>query len=509
MGAPGQPGSLLCPFLIVYLPLVSGKYETGRIETDKTWVFLTKFCFLSDNGQINYHIRYAEEKHNVNLLFYYDEMTQWPSVYKNSSKDCWSKEAVAASRKNHLLNLTHSFLLSGCQMVETNDLNYTDCQKKINIHSARERWWFLALSNCRGGGINLEYKITMSNGKNLWRRHFSANQIGILEVHILSVLLFIITLGVCICFARHLKKRRLLHSSYQMLMASVVAEVLGHFFLCIHFGIYAMNGVGCESVKIIGRLLLVISYLLLVPMLLLMSHGFTITRTKIHHSSAVTVCLLVVTFALMYSWFFINEKHLIDPGKIQTVLESSVGYAVTALQFLTAFWFSQSTYNIMHHHPEKRPFYLLFFPAFTSWFFAVPLSSLFGQFIIVNWKRERIMNTILVFLKFYVYAVMLFLTRPFQTNIRFPYHIDTSRIALMRYASESQENLEKLGHHIYRNISVTSFINDNSPTHNTNGSSIMGLQEDTDLTKGLLERTKSPIDSRFGFIKKQESNLWI
>ncbi|XP_041060494.1 transmembrane protein 145-like [Carcharodon carcharias] len=114
------------------------------------------------------------------------------------------------------------------QVVETNGINYTDCQKKVNIHSVRERWWFLAISNCRlkdnrtsleyacrilhrmthlpalpgGGGITLEYKITMSNGKDLWRRHFSADQIGILEVHILSVLLFIITLGVCICFAR-------------------------------------------------------------------------------------------------------------------------------------------------------------------------------------------------------------------------------------------------------------------------------------------------------------------
>ncbi|GCC38704.1 hypothetical protein chiPu_0017220 [Chiloscyllium punctatum] len=350
-------------------------------------------------GQISYHFRYPKAKHIVNLLFYYDEVTQWPSVYKNSSKDCWSKEAVAANGNSQLLNLTQSFLLSGCQLVETNGINYTDCQRRLNVHSARERWWFLAISNCKGGGITMEYTITMSNGKTLWRRHFSANQIG------------------------HLKKRRLLHSSFLMLMASVGAEVLGHFFLSIHLGIYALNGVGCQSVKIIGRLLLVISYLLLVPMLLLISHGFTITR-----------------------------------------------------------------------------------------FFAVPISSLFGQFMIVNWKRERIMNTVSLFLKFYVYIVMLFLTRPFQSNLRFPYHIDTSRIALMRYASESQENLEQLGHHIYRNISMTSFINDSSTAPNvpnSSGANIWGLQEDTDFTRGLLERTQSPIDSRFGFVKKQETNQWI
>ncbi|XP_072897670.1 transmembrane protein 145-like isoform X2 [Hemitrygon akajei] len=478
------------------LRLVSGKFEAGKLETYKNWVFLTKFCFLPENGQISYHIRYPMEKHEVNLLFYYDEKNQWRSVYKNNSKSCWSKEAVAAAGNNQLLNLTHDFPLSGCLVIDMNGMNYTDCQKTLNFHSARERWWFLAVSNCRGGGIQLEYQIKMLNGKSLWRRHFSANQIGILEVHTLSVLLFVIVLGVCIYFAYYLKRRHLLHSSYQMLMASIGIEALGHFFLCIQFGIYARNGVDCEPVKIIGRLLLVISYLLLVPMLLLMSHGFTITRCKIHQSSAVTVCLLMVTFAVMYIWFFLAERHLIDAGKIQSSLESPIGYAIIALQFLTAIWFVESAYKIMHQHPEKRPFYLLFFPAFTFWFFAVPVSSLFGQFMIPNWKRERVVCTISLLLKFYVYFVMLFLTRPFRTNTRFPFHIDTSRIALMRNASESKESFVKFGHRIHRNISVINFINNNSRGATANGPRNCTLQEDADL----LERIDTQIDYRLGLV---------
>ncbi|XP_055501680.1 transmembrane protein 145 [Leucoraja erinacea] len=505
----GRGRGRCCLLLLCWLRLVCSKFEAGKLDTDQNWIFLTKFCFLPEKGQISYHIRYPKEKHEVNLLFYYDDKNQWPSVYKNSSKNCWSKEVVAANGNNQLFNLTDGFALSGCQVVDVNGINYTDCQKKLNFHSARERWWFLAASNCRGGGITLEYKIKMSNGNSLWRRQFSANQIGILEVHILSVLLFVIVLGVCIYFAYYLKRRHLLHSSYQMLMVSIGTEVLGHFFLGIHFGIYALNGVGCESVKIIGCLLLVISYLLLVPMLLLMSHGFTITRTKIRHSSAVAICLVVVTFAIMYTWFFIDEKHLIDPGRIQSLFESSVGYAMTTLQFLAAFWFIQSTYKIMQEHPEKRPFYLLFFPAFTFWFFAVPVSSLFGQFMIPNWKRERVMSTVLLLLKFYVYAVMLFLTRPFQTNARFPFHIDTSRIALMRYASESQESFVKFGRRVCRNISVTSFINRESRGTTANGPKRCTLQEDADMTRDLLERTNSQIDCRFEFAKMQETNLQI
>uniref|UniRef100_A0A4W3I558 Uncharacterized protein n=1 Tax=Callorhinchus milii TaxID=7868 RepID=A0A4W3I558_CALMI len=340
----GVGGAAACfLFTLSGWPPARAKYDSGTVETDEKWVFLTKFCFLATKGQINYHIRYPQEKYNVNLLFYHDEKSQWPSVYKNRSKDCWSKEAVAAIEKNQLFNLTQSFPLSGCQVMEENGINYTDCQRGLGFKSARERWWFLAVSNCMGGGIRLDYKITMTNGKTLWRRHFSV-------YHIL-------------CFS--------------------------------------------------GRLLHVISYLLL----------------------------------------------LMDPGKVQTGLESPFGFAVTALQFLTALWFSYSTYHILQQHPEKQPFYSYFFPAFTFWFFVVPFSNILGQFIIVPWKRERIMNTVFLFLKFYAYV---FLVRPFHSNSRFPYHIDTSRIALMRHGLDSQGNFEKLGHHLYRNISVTSFINSDS-----------------------------------------------
>eukprot|EP00062_Callorhinchus_milii_P016870 gi/632968644/ref/XP_007900639.1/ PREDICTED: transmembrane protein 145 isoform X2 [Callorhinchus milii] len=250
----GVGGAAACfLFTLSGWPPARAKYDSGTVETDEKWVFLTKFCFLATKGQINYHIRYPQEKYNVNLLFYHDEKSQWPSVYKNRSKDCWSKEAVAAIEKNQLFNLTQSFPLSGCQVMEENGINYTDCQRGLGFKSARERWWFLAVSNCMGGGIRLDYKITMTNGKTLWRRHFSANQIGIFEVNMLSIILFIILFGISIYFARQLKKRSLLHSSYQMLMVSMGTEVLGRFFLCVHFGIYGCNGVGCESAKMIVR----------------------------------------------------------------------------------------------------------------------------------------------------------------------------------------------------------------------------------------------------------------
>uniref|UniRef100_A0A4W3IA98 Uncharacterized protein n=1 Tax=Callorhinchus milii TaxID=7868 RepID=A0A4W3IA98_CALMI len=311
--------------------------NTNVLFLFQKWVFLTKFCFLATKGQINYHIRYPQ----VSIKHY--SIYRTSIVYKSLntgpkfSEDCWSKEAVAAIEKNQLFNLTQSFPLSGCQVMEENGINYTDCQRGLGFKSARERWWFLAVSNCMGGGIRLDYKITMTNGKTLWRRHFSANQIGSLG----SNVMLLYKLGADSkeyfyvwrsCWSEKLTKL------YNVIVG--IFPVLGRFFLCVHFGIYGCNGVGCES--------------------------------------------------------------LMDPGKVQTGLESPFGFAVTALQFLTALWFSYSTYHILQQHPEKQPFYSYFFPAFTFWALRRCDNMISNESIIMSEKP-----TILIFCSYPIPFIML------------------------------------------------------------------------------------------------------
>lgn len=53
------------------------------------------------------------------------------------------------------------------------------CHNARKFQSSRERWWFIAISNCNGTkGIHVRYNILMTNGPpgDYWHEHFSADE---------------------------------------------------------------------------------------------------------------------------------------------------------------------------------------------------------------------------------------------------------------------------------------------------------------------------------------------
>lgn len=53
------------------------------------------------------------------------------------------------------------------------------CNNIGGFTSARERWWYIAISNCRGTkGLDLRYRFRMTNGAfgDFWHEHFSADE---------------------------------------------------------------------------------------------------------------------------------------------------------------------------------------------------------------------------------------------------------------------------------------------------------------------------------------------
>lgn len=50
----------------------------------QNWVFLARFCFLSEQGEFEYYLEFNEDQGVPNLLLYYDTDDQWPAVYKTN-----------------------------------------------------------------------------------------------------------------------------------------------------------------------------------------------------------------------------------------------------------------------------------------------------------------------------------------------------------------------------------------------------------------------------------------
>ncbi|XP_057349584.1 transmembrane protein 145 isoform X7 [Manis pentadactyla] len=305
----------LLPLLLLLLlslpPRARAKYVRGNLSSKEDWVFLTRFCFLSDYGRLDFRFRYPEAKCCQNILLYFDDPSQWPAVYKAGDKDCLAKESVIRPENNQVINLTTQYAWSGCQVVSEEGIRYLSCSSGRSFRSVRERWWYIALSKCGGDGLQLEYEMVLTNGKSFWTRHFSADEFGILETDVTFLLIFILIFFLSCYFGYLLKGRQLLHTTYKMFMAAAGVEVLSLLFFCIYWGQYATDGVGNESLKILAKLLFSSSFLIFLLMLILLGKGFTVTRGRISHSGSVKLSVYMTLYTLTHVVLLIYEAEVL------------------------------------------------------------------------------------------------------------------------------------------------------------------------------------------------------
>ncbi|XP_057389434.1 transmembrane protein 145 isoform X2 [Balaenoptera acutorostrata] len=319
--APALRRLLLPPLLLLLLPLpprARAKYVRGNLSSKEDWVFLTRFCFLSDYGRLDFRFRYPEAKCCQNILLYFDDPSQWPAVYKTGDKDCLAKESVIRPENNQVINLTTQYAWSGCQVVSEEGMRYLSCSSGRSFRSVRERWWYIALSKCGGDGLQLEYEMVLTNGKSFWTRHFSADEFGILETDVTFLLVFILIFFLSCYFGSFptllpdlLKGRQLLHTTYKMFMAAAGVEVLSLLFFCIYWGQYATDGIGNESLKILAKLLFSSSFLIFLLMLILLGKGFTVTRGRISHSGSVKLSVYMTLYTLTHVVLLIYEAEVL------------------------------------------------------------------------------------------------------------------------------------------------------------------------------------------------------
>lgn len=67
-----------------------------------------------------------------------------------------------------------------------------------------------------------------------------------------------------------------------------------------------------------------------------------------------------ITTSLPWVQFF-------DPGQVLYTYESPAGYGLIGLQVAAYVWFCYAVLISLRHFPEKQPFYVPFFAAYTLW----------------------------------------------------------------------------------------------------------------------------------------------
>ncbi|XP_052121188.1 transmembrane protein 145-like [Frankliniella occidentalis] len=268
--------------LIDQLRLISSE-PTFFLPLKQNWAFVARFCFLSDDGTFQYRIEYDKEYATQNLLLYYDSNRQWPAVYK-TNKTCEQKEGVLSVSQNQIVNLTELRADSGCVLSTVPPLSPScnesstaagcgasgaargppgrrgrkqapavvrrhilTCHNVRKFRSARERWWFLAVSNCNATkGLNLHYRFLMTNGPpgDYWHEHFSADEFYIMPTLMFFAICYLLMIIAIVMCTIELRSRQLLHATYKIFVFSVSLQSFGILFQSIAYIRYALDGVG-------------------------------------------------------------------------------------------------------------------------------------------------------------------------------------------------------------------------------------------------------------------------
>ncbi len=137
------------------------KIVQGSLRTGDNWAFLSRFCFMSMHGRFEYDVVYEARYAVQNIDLYYDTPHQWARVYGKRAdlNSCREKESVLQIENNQFINLTSEMMVSGCHRVDyniTGAASVIRCNGTRNFNTARDRWWYVALSNCNSNkGLQL------------------------------------------------------------------------------------------------------------------------------------------------------------------------------------------------------------------------------------------------------------------------------------------------------------------------------------------------------------------
>ncbi len=224
--------SLLLLLLMTRVEETLGKLVSGQLFTGENWKFLARFCFLSMHGKFEYDVMYEASYGVQNIDLYYDTTTQWPRVYGDRADltTCKQKESVLKVENNQFINLTQKMIVSGCTLVNdtSNGIDLIHCRGSRNFNTARDRWWFVAVSNCQSAkGLQLSYKFLMTNGPkhDILHHHFSADEFYLLPILLTATSVNLLILFMSLWSAIVLKTRHLLHATYKLFLITVFIHV--------------------------------------------------------------------------------------------------------------------------------------------------------------------------------------------------------------------------------------------------------------------------------------------
>lgn len=371
---------------------VNAYLVNNHLVTTDDFTLAGRFCFSvikapegSDSGNFEtpgvINITQNATKYTPGFAWwalYYDSPTQWDANYNNKTRKCMDKRIDR-----------QSFSVRDSLSIELKPHDYV-----------RPHIWYVVLLNCPSGNdtesgeLDITYTIHFVDQDG---DEVGYDEHGLLGLNVTYFILFLIVgafHGIAVFF---LFRKGVAHPIVLILAGVIVLIVLSLFFVIIHWGVYASNGVGANGCRVFGQLLMGLANIVFAVLLIAIASGWAIT----YHDLPRKIVILVIgaIYLVVYLILFI-----IISATGQTAASTQFVYAEGALLgfviiYILVCWlgiwayFAYCLYMTWREEAQfdKRLFYLIFGICCSAWFI-LPAVFNFISMAIAEWYRPRVVD---------------------------------------------------------------------------------------------------------------------
>jgi hypothetical protein len=155
-------------------------------------------------------------------------------------------------------------------------------------------------------------------------------------------------------------------------MASLITQLCGLLCESINYVYRALKGYNIMGISLLGNIFEAYSETLFTMLLLLMSLGYTVTKSVLTRIEIWRLSVFVILTISLQLLLFVYESEAFDPGLVLYMYESPPGYGLLALKVWAWVVFIVSCYKTSKNTATKFPFYGSLLSLGSGWFLCQP-----------------------------------------------------------------------------------------------------------------------------------------
>lgn len=242
------------------------------------------------------------------------------------------------------------------QCHNNDDSHLRFCSGTLRVDSVYNEWWSFVLSHCNSTrGLNISYEFNFTDG-HFWNAETSTRRVrDIFDSHLISLAGYLLLFMASLHFARHLRRRGMLHPAFKLFMTTLGFKTAAVLFDFIFHTDYVLSGLEL-SLFTISEVLHATSEIVLIVLLILLAFGCTITKARLKESIQTKLKMFLSSYTLIFGILFVLWAAAIRSGSSSICLSGKRSVKIVSMG-IVCLWY----YFFNPGKPSKETILFLFY----------------------------------------------------------------------------------------------------------------------------------------------------